>query len=80
MSAERKVSVNLQELARQLDDALRAIAGERMGFTLIVFPLHRVGHVNYVSNCSRDDIELQLHDLLKHWRTGVPDVPMHNSH
>jgi len=81
MSAEIKVSRDLQVLAAGLDDILRDSAGgERMGFCLVVFPLNRPGGLNYVGNAKREDMCKMLEQLVERWKSGLPDPLLHEKH
>ena len=50
MSASLKLSLRLQDIAQSLDDVLRDVAGERIGFVLV---LNADGVAQYISNASR---------------------------
>ena len=45
-----------EDLARQIDDQLEHAAGERMGFTVLVFRTGAPGIAHYVCNCDRSDM------------------------
>lgn len=70
----RRVSENLQRLAQGIDAAIEAIAGERIAFTLVVFTPQSG---NYISSASRQENVRELEHLLRMWREGKPDVPLH---
>lgn len=72
--AVRKISEAAQGVAAGLDEGLAEIAGQRVGFALVVFTFPRA---TYVSNCKRDEIVRELEKLLGYWREGLPDIPAH---
>lgn len=69
-----KVSRELQGIARDLDKAIQASAGERMGWSLVVFT---EGRASYVSNCERAEVIEAMQEFLKSWGAGLPDIPAH---
>ena len=74
MPADIAISERLQELAREVDRRLADIAGEPVGFTLIVYTMPRA---SYISNVAREDAVRNILDLLAAWDAGMPDVPAH---
>lgn len=68
------VSLFLQELAGNTDDALRLYDGERVPFVLIV---QTDGVAQYVSNCDRKDGRELIESLLARWKAGRADIPAH---
>lgn len=74
MSAEtiNKLSVALQPLASSVEKYLHAIAGERIGFVVV---LNAVGVAQYVSNLQRDDGKELLGTLLERWNANKADTP-----
>ena len=74
---DRKISENLQDIAGALDCELAKIAGQRMGFSLIVFSHGKNSRLNYVSNCGRDDVVGVMETLLQGWSEGMPDIKAH---
>lgn len=74
MTAERNVSLALQDVARRLQADLDGIAGEPVAFTLIVFTAPRV---SYISNARREESVREIKHLLSLWEQGMPDVPAH---
>ena len=70
-----EVSRNLQALAQGLDEVIEGIAGERVGFTLIVFT---EGRASYISTVKREDSVREIKNLLHCWDEGLPDIPAHN--
>jgi len=74
-SPDLKISKELVSIANQLDDKLREVAGERMGFSLVVFQSELGSRMNYMSNCERGNVRHALTSLLKGWDEGMPDIP-----
>jgi hypothetical protein len=74
---EITVSMAMQPLADQIDKILEEIAGERMGFSLVVFNTKPGSRMNYVSNCDREEVINALSSLLDGWEQGMPDIPAH---
>lgn len=75
------VSKQLQAVCKRLDKDLKKIAGQRMGFSLIVFSDADNGQVNYASNCARNEAAVALREVLERWENkDVIDVPAHNKH
>ena len=74
MNTSMKVSYSLQGIAQGLDDAITEIAGEQVGFALVVFTPDRA---QYVSNCDRSEVVAGLKELLTLWDEGMPDIPAH---
>ena len=74
MTADVRVSQRLQELAQELDRQLEDIAGEPVGFTLIVYTHPRA---SYISNVARPVAVREIRALLAAWAAGMPDVPAH---
>jgi len=75
MSVDIKVSQNLQALAHGIDDAITNVAGEKVGFALVVFTPSRA---QYVSNCDRAEVVAGLKELLEFWGRGLPDIHAHD--
>lgn len=69
-----KLSQELQTIGRALDAQIERAAGERFGFTLIVFT---EGRASYLSNVSREDSVREIKHLLEMWGQGMPDIPAH---
>lgn len=67
-----KIAQSLQAVAKDLDLALRVVAGERVNFSLLVWT---EGRTQYVSNCERESVARALEETLLRWRQGMPDVP-----
>lgn len=68
----------MQAVARFVDDFLKEIAGERVGFSLIVYASDDRDQTSYISNCSRDDAKAALAEILEAWQIeDFPDIPAH---
>ncbi len=76
-NADRLVSKALREIADELTTRLENAAGQRMGFSLIVFSGVEGSRMNYISNCKRSDVHAALKSLLGGWGKGMPDIPAH---
>lgn len=73
-TASMRLSVNLQAIAGQLEDALNDAAGERIPFVLV---LQADGVAQYIGNVKRaDGVEL-IESLLARWKAGRADIPAH---
>jgi len=77
MNPDIAVSKELQTIAREINDRLEAVAGQNMGFSLLVFQAVEGSRMNYVSNCNRQDVYNALSSLLKGWEKGMPDIKAH---
>lgn len=77
MSPEDKVSVELRNISDELSAKLEKIAGQPMGFSLLVFNSTANTRMSYISNCARDEVSLAMIELLKGWREGMDDIPAH---
>jgi hypothetical protein len=73
-STAAAVSVHLPEVASVTYDALEAIAGRRVDFSLIVWT---EGRFQYISTADRSDVKGALLKLLEGWDAGMPDLPAH---
>lgn len=73
-AADRRISGQLQSVAKAVDQALATAAGRRVSFSLFVWT---EGRSQYVSNVQRDDVVRALEETLARWREGMPDVPAH---
>lgn len=82
MSAEIRISKALQVIARQIEDEIERIAGERMGFCLVVMPIEREtpSGVSYVSNVDRTDLLDVIDGLSLSMRAKKADIPLHKQH
>ena len=74
MSASLKLSLRLQDIAQSLDDVLLDVAGERIGFVLV---LNADGVAQYISNANRKDGRELIESLLARWKAGRADIPAH---
>lgn len=72
-----KVSVAMPAIAEALENIIESIAGERVGFTLLVFTEERA---SYISNVPRADSVREIKGLLADWEAGAPDIPAHKVH
>lgn len=69
-----QLSKKLQAIAQGLDEVIEEAAGERVGFTLIVFT---EGRASYISTVKRDESVREIKHLLECWGAGLPDIPAH---
>lgn len=69
-----QLSKKLQAIAQGLDEVIEEAAGERVGFTLIVFT---EGRASYISTVKRDESVREIKNLLQLWGEGMPDIPAH---
>jgi len=69
-----KLSQNLSKIAKQLDKIIEHYAGERIGFSLLVFT---EGRASYIGNWDRKESIKQLRTLLDLWEKGMPDIKAH---
>lgn len=72
-----KVSQAMPAIADALEKFIEAVAGERIGFTLLVFTEQRA---SYISNVPRVDSVREIKGLLADWEAGAPDIPAHKVH
>lgn len=73
-TASMKLSIQAQALATALSKTLEDIAGEPVGFVLVM----SVDDVaQYVANVERKDGKEILEDLLNRWKAGRADIPAH---
>lgn len=70
-----QLSQKLQAIAQGLDEVIEEAAGERVGFTLIVFTEQRA---SYISTVKREDSVREIKNLLQVWGEGMPDIPAHD--
>ena len=73
-TASMRLSVSLQAIAQQLDDALADVAGKRVNFVLV---LDADDVSQYISNCQRADGVAIIEGLLARWKAGRADIPAH---
>lgn len=72
------ISQNLELLAKMIDEMLEGIAGERQGFSLVVFAQDDSERTGYISNCERKQAAIALRNLLKKWEDPYfQDIPEH---
>ena len=69
-----ELSKNLKKIAKDLDDAIEDAAGERVGFTLIVYTEDRA---SYVSTINREDSIREMKNLIEFWGKEMPDILAH---
>ncbi len=74
MTITHKISTEAKNIAKNVDKNLKEIAGERIGFTLIIYTDDRA---TYVSNVSREMAINELKTLMEYWEAGMPDIPAH---
>jgi hypothetical protein len=74
---DEKVSFELKDIAEKIDDKLESVAGQKMGFSLVVFNVESESRLNYVSNCNRQDVIKVYKTLLEGWEKGMPDIKAH---
>ncbi len=75
-----RISQGLAKLAKELDLKITELAGQRVGFTLIVYNSEEGSRMNYVSNCERGQVQEALETLLFGWSVGTEDIPAHEVH
>lgn len=69
-----RLSVSLQGIASQIEDALADAAGERVHWVLIV---NADDVAQYVSNADRKNGVKLIESLLARWKAGRADIPAH---
>lgn len=74
MNITHKISIEAANIAKALDKHIEDIAGERIGFTLMIYTDDRA---TYISNCSRELAINELKTLLEYWEADMPDIPAH---
>lgn len=68
------ISLDLQQIATEVEAKLRNAAGETLAFVLVV----SVGQVaQYISNASRPDGMALLEKVLQAWKHNRADIPAH---
>lgn len=70
----RKVSLALQDIARELDTRIEGVAGKKIAFSLFVWT---DGRCNYVSTADRQEVIHVLEGMIAGWKKGMPDIPAH---
>lgn len=73
-TASMRLSVSLQGIASQIEDALTDAAGERVHWVLIV---NSDDVSQYVSNADRKSGTELIESLLARWKAGRADIPAH---
>jgi hypothetical protein len=68
------MDTEVQDIAQSLDDVLLDVAGERIGFVLV---LNADGVAQYISNANRKDGRELIESLLARWNAGRADIPAH---
>lgn len=74
MSAQHKISRELQGIAKRLGDDLDRVAGTQVAFSLFVWT---EGRSNYISSADRREVIAVLEAHIAGWKQGMPDVPAH---
>ena len=77
VTPEIAISKELQKLAKNIDKKIHKVAGQRLGFSLVIFNNEPGARINYISNCDRKEVINALQSLLIGWGEGMPDVPAH---
>ena len=75
--ADSRASEALQQVAEVVDRMLTDAAGEKIGFSLFIFPVQSHSRASYIGNCDRKEIADAVQKCLDHWRDGMPDIPAH---
>lgn len=76
---EVRVSRYLPQIADGIEDALLALAGERYGFALFVFPfLSAEANGSYISNAERADMVNVIPHILSRLDKDLPTPPLHD--
>lgn len=70
-AADLAVAAEGAGLAGFVDDALRQIAGEPMGFVLLIVPSGRPGRGHTLGNMAHDDVERVLTTSLENLRAAI---------
>lgn len=78
--ASYRISLQMAELAQELDKVLEAIAGEKMGFSLVVFGGEgsNAGWTQYASNCARESVKEGFLELIDKWNEHEENIPLHD--
>lgn len=65
----------MQTLAGMVDETMKELSPDKLGFALFVFPLNmpQGARTNYVGNCNREDILVALKEIVSRWE-GQPHV------
>ena len=67
---ERKVFERLPVIGNGIEEVINEIAGENMGFTLMIFPLDRPGVCSFITNAKREDAIRVIRTLLQQMESG----------
>jgi len=62
-SSYLKTEKVMKHLAKMIDKTVEFESGEKMGFVLIIFPFHKPGMGNYISNAKREGTIASLREL-----------------
>jgi hypothetical protein len=74
----RKLSTDLNRIAKVIGGELKRTTGADMGFSLVVWGAFGEDEmIQYVSNVERKDALRYMLELCKSWVDGMPDVPFH---
>lgn len=65
----------LQKIARALDEALREIHGQPVGFILMTFDFGENGHLAYCANAERDGAIKAVREWLARAEAGLDTDP-----
>lgn len=80
-TADVQLSLQLQALAKDLDEALAEQYGSRVGFVLLLAPFDQAPtEVQYVSNTQRTEAIDMIRKLFERWQLSLPDTPTHEKH
>lgn len=74
MSAQDKISRELQNIAGRLRKDIEQVAGQPGAFSLFVWT---EGRSNYISTADRETVIAVLEEHIKGWKAGMPDIPAH---
>lgn len=72
----RAISLEAQAIANRLEEDINraAGAGQRIGFTLLIYTPERA---SYIGNVARADAIREMKNLLAIWEADMPDIPAH---
>ena len=68
------LSKGLQGIAKRLDKDIERKAGEKIGFTLVIYT---EGRAQYVSTVDRQSSIEQMEYLISLWKQDMPDIEAH---
>lgn len=74
------LSRHLPTIAKQINKMIKQATGDKLAFSLIIFPAEEGGEMQYIGNCPRADAQQALESLLNSWKGGMPDIPAHEKH